>query len=46
MLKAAGCEDVKVDFTTKTATAHVPAGVTDATVEKAVSGRFSASVKQ
>ena len=46
MLKAAGCEDVKVDFKSKTATCTVPADTDVSKVTGAVSGRFSAKVQQ
>ena len=46
MLETAGCEDVTIDYNAKTATMKVPATVKDDQVEKAVTGKFSASVKQ
>jgi hypothetical protein len=46
MLKAAGCEDVEIDFDTKTATCTVPADVDMKEVTGAVGGKFSAKVKQ
>jgi len=46
MLEKGGCEDVEIDFASKTATCKVPASVKDEDVAKAVKGRFSASVKQ
>jgi len=46
MLETAGCTDVKIDYKAKTASCTVPAAVTDEMIEKAVTGKFSADVKQ
>ncbi len=45
MLKGAGCTEIEIDYSAKVATAKVPANVTDEQVAKAVSGKFSATVK-
>ncbi|MHC4939357.1 MAG: hypothetical protein ACYTHK_10340 [Planctomycetota bacterium] len=46
MLTAIGCEEVKIDYKTGTATLKVPATVKDEDIEKAVTGKFSATVQQ
>ena len=45
MLEKGGCQDVNVDFNSKTATCKVPAAVKDEDIEKAVVGQFSVKVK-
>ena len=46
MLEKGGCEDVTIDYKTKTATVKVPAAVTDEMLSKSMSGQYSATVKQ
>ena len=46
MLESGGCQDVKVDFKTKTATCTVPATVTDEMLSKSMKGKFGAKVQQ
>ena len=45
MLEGAGCTDIEIDYSAKTASAKVPATVTDEQVAKAVNGKFTATVK-
>ena len=46
MLKSAGCQDIEIDYGSKTATCKVPADVPVEKVTGSVKGRFSATVKQ
>ena len=45
LTKVPGVEKVEIDFDNKTATCTVAEGVDEKALAKAVSGRFSASVK-
>ncbi|MEM8882572.1 MAG: hypothetical protein AAGD14_00715 [Planctomycetota bacterium] len=46
MLKAAGCQDIKIDNSAKTATVKVPASMPMDKLTGSVSGKFSATVQQ
>ena len=46
MLEKGGCEEVKIDYKTKTATVKVPTAVTDEMLTKSMSGQYSAKVHQ
>ncbi len=46
MLETGGAKDIEIDYSAKTATMKIPSAVTDEMVTKAVSGRFTATVRQ